>query len=43
MDNVIDFENGTDILFNENIESQILHGDGRSYGLELYMKKTLER
>lgn len=41
MDNVIDFENGTDILFNENIESQILHGDGRSYGLELYMKKDI--
>jgi hypothetical protein len=39
MDNIIDYEDGTDILLNENIEANILSGIGRSYGLELYLKK----
>ncbi len=39
MDNVADYEDGTDILLNENIESYILTGIGRSYGLEFYLKK----
>ncbi|MBN2781121.1 MAG: TonB-dependent receptor [Candidatus Marinimicrobia bacterium] len=37
--NVADFEDGTNIMLNENIEAQILIGEGRSYGLELYVKK----
>lgn len=40
MHNVSDFEDGTDIMFNDKIESQILNGEGRSYGLELYLKKN---
>ncbi|TFH39578.1 MAG: TonB-dependent receptor [Bacteroidia bacterium] len=39
-DNITDFEDGTSILLNENIESQILAGDGRSYGAEFYVKKS---
>jgi hypothetical protein len=39
MDNVADYEDGTDILLNENIEAYILSGIGRSYGLELFFKK----
>ena len=39
MDNIIDYEDGTDIMLNENIEANILSGIGRSYGLEFYVKK----
>jgi len=39
MDNVVDYEDGTDIMLNENIEANILSGIGRSYGLEFYLKK----
>jgi len=39
MDNVVDYEDGTDIMLNENIEAYILSGIGRSYGLEFYFKK----
>ena len=39
IDNVADFEDGTNIMLNENIEAQILIGKGRSYGVEFYVKK----
>lgn len=39
MKNTSDFEDGADIIFDEHIESQILKGEGRSYGIELYIKK----
>jgi len=37
--NATDFMDGADIVFNEHLESQVLTGKGRSYGLELYIKK----
>ncbi|MFA6618127.1 MAG: TonB-dependent receptor [Candidatus Neomarinimicrobiota bacterium] len=40
MQGVSDFEDGTDIMFNDKIEAQILNGKGRAYGLELYLKKN---
>lgn len=39
MQNVTDYEDGTDIMLNENIEAYILSGKGRSYGAEFYLKK----
>ena len=39
MNNVLDYEDGTDIMLNENIEASILSGKGRSYGIEFYLKK----
>ena len=39
MINSADYEDGADIIFDEHVESQILTGKGRSYGLELYIKK----
>jgi hypothetical protein len=39
MQNQIDYKNGAEINFNENVESQILFGKGRAYGLELFLKK----
>jgi outer membrane cobalamin receptor len=39
MINSSDYEDGADIIFNKHVESQILIGKGRSYGLEFYVKK----
>jgi len=40
MQNLLDYKNGADLLLNENLENQLLQGKGRSYGLELMMKKS---
>lgn len=39
--NVIDFKDGADLLFNSNVETELLSGMGRSYGLELFIKKNI--
>jgi hypothetical protein len=39
MQKVTDYEDGTNVFFNEDIEASIASGDGRSYGLEFYLKK----
>jgi hypothetical protein len=36
---VSDYEDGTDVMLNEDIEAYILQGEGRSYGAEFYIKK----
>ncbi|UXP32418.1 TonB-dependent receptor [Reichenbachiella agarivorans] len=38
--NLLDFKVGADLQFNKNIETDLLQGKGRSYGLELSLKKT---
>lgn len=38
--NQIDYIDGADLLLNENLEGDLLTGDGRAYGLELYLKKN---
>jgi len=35
----IDYKNGAQLNFNENVESQLLYGSGRAYGIELFLKK----
>lgn len=40
MQNITDYEDGTNLLLNENIEAQILSGRGRSYGAEFLVEKT---
>lgn len=37
--NQIDYQNGAEILLNQDVESQLIFGKGRAYGLELYVKK----
>ena len=39
MQNQIDYKNGAELVANENVESQLLFGKGRAYGLELFLKK----
>ncbi|XOV92474.1 MAG: carboxypeptidase-like regulatory domain-containing protein [Bacteroidota bacterium] len=38
--NQIDYIDGANLFFNETLEGEILSGDGRAYGLELYLKKN---
>ncbi|MFT4987180.1 MAG: hypothetical protein ACI8U0_002827, partial [Flavobacteriales bacterium] len=39
MQNQVDYKTGAQLIFNENVESQLLFGDGYSYGTELFVKK----
>ena len=43
MQNQIDYKNGAELVANENVESQLLFGKGRAYGLELFLKKKAGR
>ncbi|MEM1336114.1 MAG: TonB-dependent receptor [Bacteroidota bacterium] len=40
MDNVLDFKTGADLLLNENVETEVLQGDGKAYGVEFLIKKN---
>lgn len=39
MSNVIDYKDGADLFLNRTLETELLHGSGYAYGLELYTKK----
>lgn len=39
LDDIVDFKTGAQILLNENIETQVLQGEGKAYGAELLIKK----
>lgn len=43
MDNLVDYVDGADLLTTNTLETEILSGSGRSYGLELYIKKNRGR
>ncbi len=38
--NVLDYKYGAELLFKENIETELLPGDARSYGLEVLLRKN---
>ena len=40
MQNQVDYIDGANLLLNENLEGDLLSGDGRAYGMELYLKKA---
>ncbi|MCF8371676.1 MAG: TonB-dependent receptor [Bacteroidales bacterium] len=39
LQNQIDYKDGAELRFNENVESQLLYGSGRAYGIEFSLKK----
>jgi hypothetical protein len=39
-DNVVDYKDGANLVLNDHIESELLSGQGKSYGLEFYAKKN---
>jgi hypothetical protein len=43
MQNQIDYKNGAQLIANENVESQLIFGKGRSYGVEVFAKKKVGR
>lgn len=40
MGNQIDFRNGADLQANKYLEGELLYGKGRSYGLEMFLRKS---
>lgn len=43
MGNQIDFRNGADLQANQYLEGELLFGQGRAYGLEVFMRKVKGR
>jgi hypothetical protein len=43
LQNQIDYRNAAQILANDNVESELLYGKGRSYGWEMMLRKTTGR
>jgi hypothetical protein len=41
MQNQIDYRDGANVLNNQALDPKLLFGDGRSYGIELYLKKKV--
>jgi len=39
-DNILDYKVGAQLLLNESLETEVLQGEGRSYGVELLIKKN---
>jgi hypothetical protein len=39
MQNQVDYKNGANLFTTGDVETQLLYGDGRAYGLELFLKK----
>jgi len=43
MQNQIDYKYGAELRLNRNVESELLYGHGRAYGLELFVKRRATR
>lgn len=41
--NLIEYRDGADLLINETVERELLTGEGRAYGVELSVKKSIGR
>lgn len=41
--NILDYKVAAQLLLNENIETELLQGEGKSYGIEVLLKKDLGR
>ena len=41
--NILDFKTGAQLLLNDNIETEVLQGEGKSYGVEFLLKKKKGR
>ncbi len=43
LQNQIDYRNGSDLRSNDNVESELLYGTGRAYGIEFLLRKKTGR
>lgn len=39
MDDVLDFKTGANLFLNRNVETEVLQGEGKAYGIEFLLKK----
>ncbi|WP_286761692.1 carboxypeptidase-like regulatory domain-containing protein [Salegentibacter sp. UBA1130] len=39
-DNILDYKVGAQLFLNENVETEVLQGDGKAYGVEFLLKKS---
>jgi hypothetical protein len=39
LENQIDYKNGAQLILNQDVESQLVYGTGRAYGIEFFLKK----
>ena len=39
--NILDYKTGAKLLLNENIETEVLQGDGKAYGIEFLIRKNI--
>ncbi len=37
--NILDYKGGAELIMNEHLETEVLNGDGKAYGVELMIKK----
>ena len=42
-ENVVEYKDGADLFLNESLETELISGKGRSYGVEAYLKKNIGR
>ncbi len=42
-ENLLDYKIGANLLLNENIETEVIQGNGKSYGVEFLLKKNIGR
>lgn len=40
MNDVLDFKTGATLFLNQNVETEVLQGDGKSYGIEFLLRKN---
>jgi hypothetical protein len=43
LQNQINYKDGAQLIFNQDVESQLVYGSGRAYGIELFLKKKYGR
>lgn len=43
MQNVIEYRTGSNLFFSEEVEKDLVYGDGKAYGLEFFLKKNKGR
>jgi len=43
LQNQIDYKDGAQLIANQEVESQLVYGSGRAYGMELFLKKKYGR
>lgn len=43
LDNILEYKDGAELILSDHLETELLNGIGKSYGLELYLKKKTGR